>query len=92
MILVLQAAKVGLHRLELLDFLLELCDVTLLSLTECSLFEGQHIWHTVIIGEVKNDLTCAARFCAARLLVDNSRFDLFRASASSLGVSLDMAL
>jgi len=39
MILILQAAKIGLHRLELLDFLLELCDIALFSLTECSLFK-----------------------------------------------------
>ena len=52
-ILILQAAKVGFHRLELLDFLLELCDVTLLSLPECSLFEGQYTCHALNDGKVR---------------------------------------
>ena len=56
-VFVLQAAKVGFHRLELLNFLLELRDITLLSLTECSLFESQDKCHALINGKVKINLT-----------------------------------
>lgn len=68
-VLTLQRAIVLLHVLKFLDLLLELLDVALFALTERALY---HVRNTRMKAEVVNP-TCAARFCAALLLVDSSR-------------------
>lgn len=69
-VLVLQRLVVLLQVTKVLDLLLELLDVAFFTLTECSL-ECVSGCQAMMVGLIR---TCAARFCAARLLVESSLF------------------